>query len=159
MEKWKKDRNYRRIRDKDGNVIVNLIKVYGQEIIVSDEVFDAYASMDRRERYISEDLPAIKEVSLERLIQNRIYFERFTHQTAPSAEEIYIEHENNREIALQLKRLSAALYALPEEDYRLIYALFYENISVREYARNNGLSHTAVRKRRDKILEKIKEKI
>ena len=30
MKKWQKQRNYRQIKDKDGNVIKNIIKINGQ---------------------------------------------------------------------------------------------------------------------------------
>ena len=54
MYNWKDTRNYRRFRDENGNVIVNIIYVDGKEVAVSDEVYEAYASMDRRERYLEE---------------------------------------------------------------------------------------------------------
>ena len=58
MYNWKDTRNYRRFRDENGNVIANIIYIDGEEVSVSDEVYEAYASMDRRERYLSEDAPA-----------------------------------------------------------------------------------------------------
>ena len=39
MKKWQKNRNYKRIKDKDGNVVANIINVFGQDVEVSDEVF------------------------------------------------------------------------------------------------------------------------
>ncbi len=48
MYNWKDTRNYRRFRDENGNVIANIIYVDGEEVAVSDEVYEAYASMDRR---------------------------------------------------------------------------------------------------------------
>ena len=48
MKKWQKNRNYKRIKDKDGNVVANIITVFGQDIEVSDEIFDTYSQMDRR---------------------------------------------------------------------------------------------------------------
>ena len=56
MYNWKDARNYRRFRDENGNVIANIIYVDGEEVAVSDEVYEAYASMDRRERYLEEHL-------------------------------------------------------------------------------------------------------
>ena len=50
MYNWKDTRNYRRFRDENGNVIANIIYIDGEEVTVSDEVYEAYASMDRRER-------------------------------------------------------------------------------------------------------------
>ena len=64
MYNWKDARNYRRFRDENGNVIVNIIYVDGEEVAVSDEVYEAYASMDRRERYLEEREGAEKPLSL-----------------------------------------------------------------------------------------------
>lgn len=51
MKKWQKQRNYRRVKDKDGNVIKNIIKINGQSVEVSEEVFLAYSQSDRKVRY------------------------------------------------------------------------------------------------------------
>lgn len=42
MKKWQKDRNYKRVKDKDGNVVANIITVSGQDVEVSEKVFAAY---------------------------------------------------------------------------------------------------------------------
>ena len=42
MYNWKDTRNYRRFRDENGNVIANIIYVDGEEVAVSDEVYEAY---------------------------------------------------------------------------------------------------------------------
>lgn len=46
MYNWKDTRNYRRFRDENGNVIANIIYVDGEEVAVSDEVYEAYESGD-----------------------------------------------------------------------------------------------------------------
>lgn len=156
MEKWQKERNYKRIRDKNGNIVANIITVFGRDVAVSDEIFNVYSAMDRRARYISEDASAATELSLERLMQEGAFPERLMQENAPSAEEIYIEREDKQELTMKMQRLSSYLTTLQEEDYQLLHAVFFDCISVREYARKNGLSHTAVLKRRDKLLKKIK---
>ena len=45
MYNWKDTRNYRRFRDENGNVIANIIYVDGEEVAVSDEVYEAYLPM------------------------------------------------------------------------------------------------------------------
>ena len=74
-EEMAKDRNYKRVKDKDGNVVANIITVFGQDVEVSDEVFAAYSQMDRHARYIGEDIPAENEISLERTIADGIHIE------------------------------------------------------------------------------------
>lgn len=39
MKNWQKTRNYRRMKDENGNVIANVITVFGEKIEVSDELF------------------------------------------------------------------------------------------------------------------------
>lgn len=41
MYNWKTERNYKRLRDENGNVIANVIYVDGVEVSVSDEVYEA----------------------------------------------------------------------------------------------------------------------
>ena len=45
MYNWKDTRNYRRFRDENGNVIANIIYIDGEEVAVSDEVYEAYLPM------------------------------------------------------------------------------------------------------------------
>ena len=51
-DSWKKSRNYRRVIDESGNV-TPVITVDGVDVTVTEEVYVAYAQMDRRERYLS----------------------------------------------------------------------------------------------------------
>lgn len=107
MEKWQKERNYKRIRDKNGNIVANIITVFGRDVAVSDEIFNVYSAMDRRARYISEDASAATELSLERLMQEGAFPERLMQENAPSAEEIYIEREDKQELTMKMQRLSS----------------------------------------------------
>ena len=69
MYNWKDTRNYRRFRDENGNVIANIIYVDGEEVAVSDEVYEAYASMDRREQYLEERDNDDKPLSVDALLE------------------------------------------------------------------------------------------
>ena len=70
MKNWQKNRNYKRVKDKDGNVVANIITVFGQDVEVSDEIFTAYMQMDNHARYIMEDAPKGKELSLEQMMED-----------------------------------------------------------------------------------------
>ena len=50
MKKWQEIRNYRRVRNENGQVIANIITIDGIDVEVSEEVFLAYSQMDRQER-------------------------------------------------------------------------------------------------------------
>lgn len=156
MEKWKKERNYKRIRDKDGKIIANIITVFGENIAVSDKIFEAYSTMDRRARYIIDDVPHDKEVSLERLIEDGIHLEQLTCERVASPEDCYIEREQGLLHAETLRRLPYAINTLPKADRQLIHALFFEGVSTREYAHSIDVSQRTVIKRRDRILAVLK---
>ena len=156
MKNWQKNRNYKRVKDKDGNVVANIITVFGQDIKVSDEIFDTYSQMDRRARYIGEDIPAENEISLERTIEDGIHIETLEN-AEPSAEEICIEHENAKMRAEQEKRLPIVLARLSDDEQRLIDALFFRGLGVREYAREIGVPPMKIGRDRDRILAKLKK--
>ena len=156
MKKWQKNRNYKRVKDKDGNVVANIITVFGQDIKVSDEIFDTYSQMDRRARYIGEDIPAENEISLERTIEDGIHIETLEN-AEPSAEEICIEHENAKMRAEQEKRLPIVLARLSDDEKRLIDALYFRGLGVREYAREINVPPMKIVRDRDRILGKLKK--
>lgn len=156
MKNWQKNRNYKRVRDKDGNVVANIITVFGQDVEVSDEIFATYSQMDRRARYIGEDIPAESEISLERTIEDGIHIETLEN-AEPSAEEICIEHENVKMRAEQVKHLPIVLARLSNDEQRLIDALFFRGLGVREYAREIGVPPMKIGRDRDRILAKLKK--
>ena len=63
MYNWKDTRNYRRFRDENGNVIANIIYVDGEEVAVSDEVYEAYPpqSQPQVSRSVRESASPIRE--------------------------------------------------------------------------------------------------
>lgn len=155
MKKWQKDRNYKRVKDKDGNVIANIITVFGQDVEVSDEIFDIYSQMDRRARYIGEDIPAENEISLERTMEDGIHIETLEN-AEPSAEEICIEHENAKMREEQAKHLPIVLAKLSDDEKRLIDALYFRGLGVQEYAREISVPPMKIVRDRNRILDKLK---
>lgn len=157
MRKWKKERNYKRIRDKNGNVVANIITVFGKDVVVSNEVFDVYSAMDRRARYITDDASHNKEVSLERLYEDGIHLEQIIREQVFCPEECCIAKERQQLETERLHRLPYAISALSEADRKLIHALFFAGMSTRAYARSIGVSQRTVIKRRDRILTTLKK--
>lgn len=155
MKNWQRTRNYKRIKDKDGNVVANIITVFGQDVEVSDEIFDTYSQMDRRARYIGEDIPAESEISLERTIEDGIHIETLEN-AEPSAEEICIEHENAKMREEQAKHLPIVLAKLCDDEKRLIDALYFRGLGVREYAREISVPPMKIVRDRNRILDKLK---
>ena len=90
MKNWQKNRNYKRIKDENGNVIANIITIDGIDVEVTEEVFLAYSQMDRRERYFFEENGVNKELSLEQMSQDRVQLSYVGAEMAPSAEELLL---------------------------------------------------------------------
>ena len=156
MKNWQKNRNYKRVRDKDGNVVANIINVFGQDVEVSDEVFAAYSQMDRRARYIGEDIPAEGEISLERTIEDGIHIKTLENAELSAEEYCLLEEEAEHE-AKMLDELPKVIESLPESDKKLIKALYYDGYSTREYAQKLGITQAAMLKRRNRILKYLKK--
>lgn len=97
--------------------------------------------------YKVADLLPSREDSYDRLIEEE------HHQFAldePSPENMLLQEE-------ELHLLRAALLLLTAEEKELIDALFYQEMSEREYAQQIGLSQKGVNKRRHKILSKLRK--
>ena len=155
MKNWQKNRNYKRIKDKDGNVVANIITVFGQDVEVSAEVFAAYSQMARRARYIGEDIPAENEISLERTMEDGIHIETLEN-AEPSAEEICIEHENAKMREDQAKHLPIVRAKVSDDEKRLRDALYFRGLGVREYAREISVPPMKIVRDRNRILDKLK---
>ena len=56
-------------------------------------------------------------------------------------------------------KLREAIKMLMDDELELIKALFLDDVSEREYSREKGISHTAIQKKRHKILEKLRKLI
>lgn len=159
MKKWQEERNYRRIRNEAGEVIANIITVDGMDVEVPEDVYQAYAQADRRERYVREEMEAGKLLSLDKLLEDDVPLEPLGVDLVPSAEDTSLEQEESSETAMQLKKLTEALSGLNTAERQLLQALYFEGIPAREYARQLGVYHRTVLYRRDKLLEKLRRMI
>ena len=128
MEKWQENRNYRKIRDENGTVIANIITVDGRDVAVTEDVFAAYAQMDRRERYLSEDLPTGKVLSMEQLAEDGVLPDYVGAETAPSAEDCVLARESEREREELTSLLLQVFSTIP-----FTYLLIYKHTRIRAY--------------------------
>lgn len=158
MKNWKEERNYRRIKNKDGEIIANIITVDGVDVEVTDEVFLAYSQMNRQERYQEEQRTVHPQVSIELLSENYVPIDLYIKDHELSAEEIVLQKEAQREEGRNKVRLMAAMKSLDQEELALLQALYVDGISAREYAKQRGFYHRTVLYRRDKLLKKLRKK-
>ncbi len=120
------------------------IKINGQLIPVTEEVYQAFKRPAWREQK-RRQIRAQKELSLEVLAETGIEFS--------SGEELAETVEKK----LLAEMLTEALSQLTDDERRLIYELFYNEKSERKIAQETGLSKTAIHKRKEKILAKLKK--
>ena len=157
MKKWQESRNYRQIRNQAGEIIANIITVDGTDVEVPEDVYQAYAQADRRERYLLEEQSAGKSLSLEQMEEDDLLPGYVGAEMVPSTEEIVLEREKTQELAERKQVLLLAMLALSDADRELITALFFDGVSTREYGRRTGVTQRAVIKRRDRILRDLKK--
>lgn len=138
------------------------IALDGQTFEVSRELYEAYYKSRRKERYFTHDLKEehtrvdkktgqlivipSREDSYERLLEAEKQF-------AEEAETI----EDAAIRAVMLEKLNKALHTLNDEESIIIHALFYQEISEVELAKQLGIARTTLQSRKYKILEKLKK--
>ena len=150
MYNWKDARNYRRFREENGNVIANIIYVDGEEVAVSDEVYEAYASMDRRERYLTDESDTPQDLSFERCVEDSVPFERLYENGCASLEEDLERKE-------LLHMFPEALQTLSAEEQEFIRELFFLHRTTQELAQKYGVSQPAIVKRKQRVRSALKK--
>ena len=76
-------------------------------------------------------------------------------QGAPFQDDSDVEEQVIQEILKET--LQKALKSLTDEELSLIHRLYYDKLSVSEVARREGVPRKKIRKRRDRILDKLKK--
>ena len=135
------------------------IWIGGRPIEVTDEVYSAYMKGDRKMRYFENDLKT------ERFILNE---NGQVKQIIPSREDSLDRpiDDNARQFLdkqdvvigqIMVDKLHLAISQLSEKEQDLIYALFFDGKTEREYAAQLAIYHNAVHKKKMRIFEKLKK--
>jgi len=167
MKNWKKDRNFRKLKNDDGTSTY-IITVDSVDVEVSAEIYKEYAKIGYKmekmefsikcERFLQDangkavrdenGIPVMlpeREVSLDKLIK-----EDWDYQSLePLPEDVVLD-------GLEIQKLHNCLDLLCYDERALIDALFFDGLTEREYADKLGLSKTAIHARKNKILKKLK---
>lgn len=137
------------------------IALDGHAFEVSRELYEAYYKGQRKDKYFTHDLKEehtrvdketgqitiipSREDSYERLLETEKQF-------AEDAEDVM----ETAIRAVMLEKLNEALHTLTEDEKAIIHALFYQEISEVELAKQLGIARTTLQSRKYKILEKLK---
>jgi len=122
----------------------------GKLISVSKEVYEEFYSYNRRERYLEE-----RDRS-----KGLLYFSDYDtvdNNFIDYMEDKTVDVEKIVETGMIIKELHKALDGLNIDERDLIERIFFKEQSIREIARNEKVSHVVIQKRRNKVLEKLKE--
>jgi len=141
---------------------MNKVIFIGKESVsVTEEVYKAYYQMDRHARYLEKDIKVgsskvdpitgevkytpSKEDSIERLYEQGTDF-----KDEQSVEDMVCDNA-------MLFLLNKAKEILDKEEVRLINAVYEEELTYRQVGEIFNISHVAVQKRHNKVLDKLRK--
>ena len=130
-----------------------IIPVWTKRLVpVTREVYAEWYKHKRYWQYQKEKDKSIGLCSFEALFSNKKESNSCYPDNRVNVEDQVLKNELENELASSLSRLS-------KEEFELIDAIYYKNISLRNYASKIGISHKGLEKRREKMLEKLKEEL
>lgn len=135
------------------------IKVGRELVPVTEEVYQAYYKMGRRARYLEEDVKVghikvdgekvtfidSKEDSMQRLMYLGADF-----VSNQLVEDIVADKA-------EMQILQRAMAELERDEQELIEAIYFQNLSTREIAKQEKVSQPAIVKRHKKVLDKLQK--
>ena len=123
--------------------------VKGKVVPVSEEVYKAYWKITEHEKYLYRK-------DREHCVLPFSSFDYDGHFVDNIIDE-KIDLEKIVEVKMQIEELHKALNTLTKEERELMEAIFYREESLRSIGKKEKVSYQAIGKRRDKILEKLRE--
>jgi len=135
--------------DNESNITRFFIPIDGKYHETSEEIHQAYFSMDRRERYLQE-LSNKNELSYE--VLNMVGF--------PVIEKIVDEQKAIEDMAISavlIEKMLAVLSELSDKDKWIIDNLFVKGKSEVELSKLSGVARTTIQSRKYGALKKIRD--
>lgn len=126
------------------------LPLHGMLMEVTEETYRDYYRDKRRQRYIDERSRLNGDVSYNALDTDETLGEDVF---ADEKTDVEAEVINKMTVA----ELRKAFLLLSPDERELITAIYIQNLTEREYAKQKGVYHNAVHKRKLRILEKLKK--
>ena len=123
--------------------------VKGKEVKVSEEVYKAYWKITEHEKYLQRKDWKYGVIPFSTLDNDGHFVDNIIDER--------IDLEKIVEVKMQIEELHRALNTLTKEEGELMEAIFYKEESLRSIGKKEKVSYQAISKRRDKILEKLRE--
>lgn len=137
------------------------IKVGKELVPVTEEIYREYYKMKRRERYLEEDVKVGRiDVDMENEKVTFVPNKEDSLQRLMDLGSDFVEEQLVEDVIVDkamLLILQEAMKELDRQEKELINDLYYKEMPVRDAAKKRDISHVAVIKRRDKILDKLRK--
>ena len=123
--------------------------VKGKAVKVSEEVYKAYWKITEHEKYLQRKDWKYGVTPFSTLDNDGHFVDNVIDEK--------IDLEKIVEVKMQIEELYRALNTLTKEERELMEAIFYREESLRSIGKKEKVSYQTIGKRRDKILEKLRE--
>ena len=123
--------------------------VKGKAVPVSEEVYKAYWKITEHEKYLQRKDWKHNVIPFSALDHDGHFVDNIIDEK--------IDLEKIVEVKMRIEELHRALNTLSKEERELMEAIFYKEESLRSISRREKVTHQAIGKRRDKILEKLRK--
>lgn len=120
-----------------------------KRIEVSEELYKAYWKETNRENYLKQ-VDKKQHLFLFSSLDDNGHFEENIEDEEVNVEKIV-------ETRMMIEALRKALSELNAEEREIIELLYFKNKTLRSVAKHKNITHSAIIKRRNKILEKLKK--
>lgn len=127
------------------------VRIHGNIIEVTEEVYLTYYRMDRRARFLKEKDEQNGTVNYSNLdTEDTLGEEMIPDTTSPSVESVAIH-------SILKQKLYESLGQLCAEDRELLQALYFEELSERQYSERTGIPQRTVNYRRRRAVDRLRK--
>ena len=126
------------------------VPLHGMLMEVTPEQYADFYRTKNRQRYLDRRSAESGDISIDMLTTDEFNGADILIDTAEPVDEQVIRK-------VMTDKLTCCLSLLSEDEQELIFKLFYEGMTEREYAAEKGIYHNAVHKKKVRILEKLKK--
>jgi RNA polymerase sigma factor (sigma-70 family) len=135
------------------------IKIGKELVSVSGEIYREYYKMGRRARYLEEDV----KVGRIKVEGDKVTFVDSKEDSIQRLMELGADFASNQLVEdivadkAEMQILQKAMAELERDEQELIEAIYFQNLSTREIAKQEKVSQPAVVKRHKKVLDKLRK--
>ena len=123
--------------------------VKGKAVPVSEEVYQAYWKITEHEKYLQRKDWKHNVIPFSALDYDGHFVDNIIDEKT--------DLEKIVEVKMQIEELNKALATLTKEERDLIEAIFFREESLKSIGEKEKVTHQAIGKRRDRILEKLRK--